>query len=159
MSAIETPAAAANGAAVPPGEPVHDFGVDLDAAKAETLPIGTVEAILAKARASIKTEVIEVEEWGCSVKICSLTAAQLAAVKQASLDFSGKTPVIQFAALEKGQFEQGVLEPKYGAQDVNVLYHSSSKGFARVIAAIDALSGTNKEELRKAQEAFPASED
>jgi len=118
------------------------------------LPIGTVEQILERAPKDLKTEVVPIPEWDCSLRLRSLSAAQSAEVRQVSLDISGDSPDVAWAAMERRQFLEGVLEPKFDESQVAQLHKSSGRGFARVIAWLDANSGTNKEELRKAQHEF-----
>lgn len=128
----------------------------LKAAAAATLPIGTVEHIL-NAPSDIKEEVIEVPEWGCSIKIRSLTAGQSAKVRQAGVDLSTGKPVMNWEALEKAQFEYGVAEPKFEAVEVTTLHHRSGPGFQRVIQALDRISGTNPKAVKETLESFQAS--
>lgn len=124
-----------------------------------SLPIGTVEGILEAAPSDRVTETIEVPEWGCSVRIQSLSAADQAAVKQASVVLGKGDPGLAWAAMEKTQFQLGVVEPKFTLADVNTLHHKSGAGFARVIAALDRISNLNKEELRAARDDFPVADD
>jgi hypothetical protein len=92
--------------------------------------------------------------FGGKVRVRGLTAAQNARVKQESINLSGRKPDVVWAAMERLQFELGVIEPKFTADQVRTLHLTAGPSFAKVIAAIDALSGTSEEERRKAQEAF-----
>lgn len=123
------------------------------------LPIGTVKDILAKAPTDLVEEVLEIPEWGCSVRVRSFTAAQSARIK--SLAFKptpdGGTEVA-WAAMEQTQFQEGVIEPKFSEKDVKKLHLSSGRGFQRVIDWLDESSKINKEELKKTRDEFPGSE-
>jgi hypothetical protein len=122
-----------------------------------SLPIGTVESILA-APSDLVEEVIAVPEWGCSVKIRSLTAAEQAKVVQSSADRKAGGLRETFAeALAKTQFLYGVIAPQFSAPEVNQLQHKSGPGFARVIRALDRISGINRKEMEEAAEAFQES--
>lgn len=120
---------------------------------ASHLPLGTVDGILA-APSDIKTDTIDIPEWGCSLEIRSFTAAQQARVKQESIVLSGQNPDMRWAEMEKVQFLLGVTKPRFKKEQVNVLHNQSGPGFKRVIDALDALSGIDKEKLREAQESF-----
>ena len=123
-----------------------------------TLPIGTVEDILAAAPGDLVQEVIDVPEWGCSLKLQSLTAAQAAAIKSVGLDYKGEDLEVGWAAMEKEQFIQGVVEPSFTPQQVNQLYATSGRGFARVLAWLDAKSSIDKEALQNARAEFRESQ-
>jgi hypothetical protein len=150
-------------APTPTPTPVADPAA-LDAARdrlqtppATTLPLGTAEDILS-APSDLVEKVISVPEWGFSVKIRSLSAAQSAKVVQASADRKAGGLTSTFAEeMAKAQFEHGVVEPKFNYNQVNQLHHTSGPGFARVLREIDAISGTTAEEKAAAAEAFQAS--
>lgn len=130
--------------------------IDIEAAKAAQLPIGTVEAILAKAPADLTEEVVQVPEWGCSVRIRSQTAGAAARVKQAGmvLDESSEQGFrIDVAVMERHQFFEGVIEPRFTLEQAEELQETSGPGFQRVIQALDRLSGTRRDgEVRRAAE-------
>jgi len=119
-----------------------------------TLPIGSVEEILKKAPEDLVEEVLDVPEWGCSVKVRSFTAAQAAAVKQRGFGFKGDETLVAWAEMEIMQFKQGVVEPAFTEDQVRELHLSSGRGFARVIEKLDELSKIDKEALAKAREEF-----
>lgn len=120
-----------------------------------TPQIGTVEQIL-NAPSDLVHEIVDVPEFGCAVKIRSLTAAQSAKVRQAGIVGVGDKARLDFAALEKAQFLHGVAEPKFRPEDVNVLHHRSGPGFQRVIKAVDRISGTDPKSLKETLESFQA---
>lgn len=135
-----------------------------DAAAEETLPALstnaylTAEEALTNAPKDITAEDVE-DVFGGKVRIRSLTAAQQARVKQVSLDLSGRNPDVAWAEMERTQFQLGVIEPKFTAEQVLMLHRMSGPSFAKVIERIDEISGTNKEELRKAQQEFQGPEE
>lgn len=108
-----------------------------------TLPIGTVADILEAAKNDGTEEILEIPEWGMSVRIRSLTAADDARMKSASAipGSNGQGPRVDIGAMERIQFERGVIEPKFRKEDVNTLQHRSSSGFRRVIRRLDEISG------------------
>lgn len=126
------------------------------AAAASTLPIGDVQSIIANAPSDCVEEILEVPEWGCSVRLRSLTARQAAEVKQVGIKLAQRGASLVHTEMEKAQFLHGVIEPKFNAQEVNVLFETAGGGgWSRVIAWLDEHSGTSEEERRKAAEAFP----
>jgi hypothetical protein len=123
-----------------------------------TLPIGTVEDILKEAPNDLVTEVLDVPEWKCSVKVRTFTAAQSAMIKQRGFGFKGEEVQVAWAEMEIMQFQQGVLEPHFTEEQVRELHLSSGRGFARVIEKMDELSKIDKEALAKARDEFPGSD-
>lgn len=123
------------------------------------LPIGSVKDILDRAPSDLVEEVLEIPEWNCSVKVRSLTAAQSASVKQRGFGFKGEETQVAWAEMEIVQFQQGVVEPRFSEDEARKLHLRSGRGFQRVIAWLDAKSGMDKEELRKAREEFQGSQE
>jgi len=119
------------------------------------LPAGSVEQILEAAPKDIVHKVLDVPEWGYSIKIKSATAAESAAVKQRGIGFKGEETTVAWAEMEIMQFQLGVEGPKFSEENVRQLHLSSGPGFARVIDALDEISKIDKEKLRKAREEFP----
>lgn len=140
--------------ATSPDDTKQAVGDALKGVQTGQLPIGTVEDILKRAPSDLVEEIVEVPEWACSVKVKSFTAAQSAEVKQRGLAFKGEDTKVAWAEMEIAQFQMGVIEPKFTDEQVRELHLHSGRGFARVIAKLDELSGTDKEELRKAQREF-----
>lgn len=124
---------------------------------AEPVQYLTVDQAKENAPADLQEE--DVEVWGGKVRVRSLTAAQSAAVKQASIDLKGRHPDVAWAEMERRQFLYGVIIPKHTKEQVKDLHVSSGVGFKKIVDKIDELSGIDKEELRKAQDEFPAAED
>lgn len=120
------------------------------------LPIGTVQDILERAPSDVVEEVLEIPEWGCSVKVRSFTAGQSARIKQIGFtpQADGRTTV-NWAAMEQTQFQEGVIEPKFSERDVKILHTKSGRGFQRVIDWLDEHSKMDKEELKKVSDEFP----
>lgn len=135
-----------------------------DAAAEETLPALSTNAYLTpeEALTNAPNDIVEDDVegvFGGKVRIRSLTAAQQARVKQVSLNLSGRNPDVAWAEMERTQFQLGVIEPKFTAEQVLMLHRMSGPSFAKVIERIDEISGTNKEELRKAQQEFQGPEE
>lgn len=118
------------------------------------LPIGTVEQIMEAAPNDIVEETIEIPEWGCSVRVRSLTAAQESQVKQHGLTFKGDSTKVWFAEMELRQFQAAVVEPKFRLDDAKKLQHTSGRGWGRIIAWVDKQSSLSKEEMRKMRDEF-----
>jgi hypothetical protein len=114
---------------------------------------GYITALEAIERAPKDCREEDVEDvFGGKVRIRGLTAAMQSRVKQESIKLGGRSPDVVWAA-----FELGVIEPKFSTSQVQTLHATAGPSFAKVIAAIDALSGTSEEERKKAQAAFHGS--
>lgn len=118
----------------------------------------SVEDAIANAPADCEERDVE-GVFGGKVRVRSLTAAQAARVKQASISLAGRNPDVAWAEMEMRQFEFAVIKPKFSPDQVKTLHLSAGKSFAKVIGVIDEMSGMNKEELREAQREFPNSDD
>lgn len=141
-----------------PDTPTMDEPIPTDAPASEHLPIGSVADILEAAKHDVTEETIDIPEWGMSVRIKSLTAADDARMKSASAvpGQNGSAPRVDIGAMERVQFQTGVVEPKFRMEDVNVLQHRSGSGFKRVIRALDRISGGSEaDQIAKAEETFP----
>lgn len=114
-------------------------------------------------KSSLKTSEVEVDELGGSVLIRELPA-------QLSADLSGLIEVVNVgreqkakvdtAKMERKQFAFGVIddsgEPLFTEDEVGELAQKHGRAFKTVIAAIDKLSGVDKEEVEKTEARFPA---
>jgi hypothetical protein len=118
------------------------------------LPIGTVEDILTAAPKDIKTEILEVPEWGYSVEVRSFTANQAARIKTRGYAFRGENVEIAWAEMEMMQFKLGVKRPDFTEEKVRELHLSSGPGFQRVIKWLDENSGIDKKALEESREEF-----
>ncbi len=118
----------------------------------------SVEEAIANAPADCEERDVE-GVFGGKVRVRSLTAAQSARVRQASVNLSGRNPDVVWAEMEIRQFEFAVIQPKFTHDQVKSLHLAAGKSFAKVIGVIDEISGMDKEELRKAQQEFPESDD
>lgn len=140
------------GDTTPPSPSAGEVLKDVQTGK---LPIGSVEEILKKAPDDLVEEVVEIPEWGCSVRLRSFTAATSARIKQRGFTTRGEETTVAWAAMEQLQFKEGCIEPKFTDDQVKKLHLTSGRGFARVIEWLDEKSKINKEELKKARDEFP----
>ena len=122
------------------------------------LPVGTVAQILEAAPKDLIEETFDVPEWDCAVKLRSFSAAQAARIKQVGFNFVGEETDVAWAEMEKAQFQEGVVEPKFSDEEVLQLHITSGRGFARVIKRLDEITNLDKEAVKKAQEEFRESE-
>lgn len=118
----------------------------------------TVEQALQRAPQDLTEQDVD-GVFGGKLRIRSLTAAQSAMVKQASIDLSGVSPDIVWAEMELRQFRFGVINPVTKAplfteEQVKQLHLTAGPSFTKTIAAIDKISGTNKEAPARAREDF-----
>jgi len=113
---------------------------------------------------SLRTEEVEVEELGGSVLIRELPAA-------VSSDLAGLVEMVQvgmeqkakvdISLMERRQFAYGVINddhsPQFTEAEVEELQNNHGRAFKTVVAAIDKLSGVDKEAIEKAEARFPSS--
>lgn len=118
------------------------------------LPIGTVEQILEAAPKDLKEEILEIPEWGYSVRVRTFSAAESAAIKEGGFEFKGTETVINWGEMEVQQFMRGVIEPKFPEEKVRELHLTSGAGFSRVVGWLEENSGVDRQRLEKAREDF-----
>jgi hypothetical protein len=116
------------------------------------LPKGSVEQILSAAPKDLKTEWVDIPEWGYSVQLRSFTASESARIKQRGFAIREGETAVAWAEMEIMQFELGVQDPQWTNEQVRQLHLTSGPGFARVIKWLDENSGIQKDQLKKAQE-------
>jgi hypothetical protein len=116
------------------------------------------------AKPSLKTEEVEVEELGGSVLVRELPAEYSAEVaSHFEMRTVGRDQVakVDTATMERLQFVYGVVdengEQMFSEDEVRVLARNHGSAFKTVIAAIDRLSGTDKEAIENTSKVFPAS--
>lgn len=135
-----------------------DLGRAVKDSQSGKLPVGSVEDILKAAPTDLKEEVLEIPEWGYSVEVRSLTAAQSARVKQRGFSFTEGGTDVAWAEMEIMQFMMGVRVPKFTEEQVLDLHNQSGAGFARIINWIDEHSGINKKALEESRKEFQESQ-
>lgn len=137
-------------------------GEALKATQNGNAKIGTVEEILKAAPADIVEETLPIPEWKdegggmIAVKVRSFTSAQSARIRKKQYIQKDGGVDIDWSAWELAQFQEGVIEPKFDANQVRALHETSGKGFQRVIQWLDEKSGIKKDEERETGEAFQA---
>ena len=113
---------------------------------------------------TLRTQEVEVEELGGSVRIRELPAST-------SADLSGLLDIVQVgreqrakvdvATLERRQFAYGVIDDKgeamFTEDEVKDLQAKHGRAFKVVVAAIDDLSGVDKEAILESEARFPSS--
>lgn len=114
-------------------------------------------------KSTLKTKEIEVEELGGTVLIRELPAsysADIASNIQIIQDGREQRAKVDTAKMERLQFAFGVIdsdgEPMFTEAEVKDLALRHGRVFKIVIAAIDDLSGVDKEAIEKAEATFPA---
>ncbi len=117
------------------------------------MAILTADQIL-DAPSDLAEETVEIAEWGGSVKIRSLTAAEHAKVRQASIRLKGDETALLFAEIEKRQVQYALVEPKLSEHQVNQLFHRTGPSWRRLVDAIDRISNTDARKLAEAAESF-----
>ncbi len=123
-------------------------------ANGDSKKYASVDDLLANAPKDIIERDVPDVFGGLTVKVRGLTAAQSAHVRQMSFNMQGRRPEVAWALMEVTQFELGVVQPKLTHEQALMLHRTAGPSFTRVIEVLDEISGTNKEELRKAQKEF-----
>lgn len=124
------------------------------------LPIGTAQQILEKAPSDIVEEILEIPEWGYSVRVRSFTAAMAARIKSNGFQpqADGST-IVNWAAMEQTQLKQGIVEPKFSEDEIKKLYNKSGQGVQRIIEWLDEHSKMDKDEMKQKEREFQGSEE
>jgi len=104
-----------------------------------------------------EADVEDVPVPGQSVRVRGLSAKYSAEVQgQMKLVQDGDTQVarIDIAAMERLQFQHGVVEPTFGPLEVSLVQEKFGPAFRKVVAKIDELSGIDKEAIEQAEQRF-----
>ena len=107
-----------------------------------------------------EADVEDVPSPGQSVRVRALSAKYSAEVQgQMKLVSEGTSQVakIDVAAMERLQFQYGVIEPTFGEAEVAIIQERMGPSFRKVVAKIDELSGIDKEAIEKTEQRFPDS--
>ena len=114
-------------------------------------------------KSTLKTKEIEVEELGGEVLIRELPAsytAEIASNIQIIQDGREQRAKVDTPKMERLQFAFGVIdsegEPMFTEAEVKDLAERHGRAFKTVIAAIDDLSGVDKEAIEQSEATFPA---
>lgn len=114
-------------------------------AEDKTLPLGNVADILAKKDAEEK--LVEVPEWGCSVKIRAISKGRELLIRKQAV----KGNNIDEQTLEGMYFIYGVVEPEFKPEHLSQLLDKSSGAFNKVLAEVMKLSGMDEESMKAAE--------
>ena len=109
-----------------------------------------------------EADVDDVPVKGQSVRVRALSAKYSAEVQgQMKLTSEGSEQVakIDIAAMERLQFQHGVIDPSFGPLEVEMIQEKFGPAFRKVVAKIDELSGIDKEAIEKTEARFPAGGD
>ena len=106
-----------------------------------------------------EADVEDVPVPGESVRVRALSARWTAEVQgQLKLTQEGREQVakIDVPSMELLQFQHGVIDPQFNADEARQIQARFGPAFRKVIAKIDELSGIDKEEIEKVEQRFPA---
>ena len=111
-----------------------------------------------------EADVEDVPVKGESVRVRGLPAqysneATSTALEMKTLPDGSQIATVNTATLERLQFEHGVVDPKFSAEEVEAIAKKFGPAFKKVIAKVDTLSGVDKQALEDAATRFPASGD
>lgn len=131
-------------------------GETIKATQMGSLPKGSVDKILSAAPKDLKTDWVDIPEWGYSIQLRSFTASEQARIKQRGFAIREGETAVAWAEMEIMQFELGVQDAGDGQsftnEQVRQLHLTSGPGFARAIKWLDDNSGLDKDALKKSQE-------
>lgn len=116
--------------------------------KKTELPLGNIADILAVQ--DIKEKMVEVPEWGCSVKIKALTKADQIRVRKMSVQGNQ----VDAEKMEGFMFLYGVVEPKFEPEHLDRLFDKSSGAVDKILAEILSISGMTDEDAEDAKTTF-----
>jgi len=109
------------------------------------LPLGSIDQILGAQ--DLREEVVNVPEWGCSVRVRSFTKADQQAMREQAT-IAGE---MDDQRLEVLMVIHGVIEPKFSLDQYEQLRNKSATALDRVLTAITSLSGIGKDAIEAAQ--------
>lgn len=114
------------------------------------LPLATREAILGAQ--DLKTQDVEVAEWGCTVRVSMLTGSARDALSKAMVGEDGKVDASQYrermvAACVVG--EDG--KPLFSADDVGLLGAKSAVALQRVFTVAESLNAISAQAVETAE--------
>jgi hypothetical protein len=99
----------------------------------------------------IQERVVEVPEWGGAVKIKSFTKARQIQLRAQAIDPKGE---VDSERMELLMFVEGVVEPKFGAEHIDLLKGKSASAMDRVLSAILDLGGLTPERQAEMERDF-----
>lgn len=115
----------------------------------EGLPVGDFNFIIGKV--SDTSRWVEVPEWGCKVKIKSLSKAEQVRLRKAST----VRGVVDDVKLEQNLFVYAMVEPRLTIDQVDELFSKSSpKALNKLSAAMLTLSGLTEDYIKDAEADF-----
>ena len=120
-----------------------------DSEKGDCMAILTKEDVLNAP--DIREKVVEVPEWGGSVKVKTFTRAQHQVMRERAV-IDG---VFSKNRYEMLMFVEGVVEPKFTESDVEAILQKSSTAVGRVMEEILSVIGAGPEGVASAQMKFP----
>lgn len=106
-----------------------------------------------------EADVEDVPVPGESVRVRALSARYSAEVQgQLKLVQEGREQIakIDVQAMELLQFQHGVIDPQFNADEARQIQTRFGPAFRKVIAKIDELSGIDKEAIETTEQRFPA---
>lgn len=115
----------------------------------KTIHILTAEEIL-KAP-DTKTAVVDVPEWGGSVKVIGLTKQQQVDIREGAL----RNGEIDPAMTQRGMLLQGVIEPRFTEEQIGPLFDKNAGLVDRLLVRILELSGMGEGAVAAKEAAFP----
>lgn len=114
-------------------------------AEKKSLPMGNVADILARQDAAEK--VVDVPEWGCSVKVRAISKGRELLIRKQAV--SGNN--IDEQRLESLYFVYGVVEPEFTPEHIGQLLDKSSGPFNKVLQEVLKISGLTDEDVEAAK--------
>jgi len=120
----------------------------------ELLPIPETAADIVAAPTDVVEEIIEVPEWGYSVKVRSFTGAQSSRIRERSMVPGPGGVNLSWSEMEKAQFIEAVIQPEFSTREVEALYRKSGAGFRRVLNWIEQKSNLDQEVRAEARSEF-----
>lgn len=99
----------------------------------------------------LEEEVVEVPEWGGSVRVRSFSKALQQQIRK-DAKIAGE---IDSDRLELLLFISGVVEPKFSPDQYEQLRKKNAKALDRVLKVLNRLSGLGEEALEEAKTNFP----
>lgn len=108
----------------------------------------TTEAILGAA--DTQDELVEVPEWGGSVRVRGLTKRQQVDIRRAALVAGEVDP----EKVQQGLWIEGVIEPRFTVDQLGPLFDKNAGVIDRVLSVVLRLSGMEDDSVKKKEAQF-----
>jgi hypothetical protein len=118
----------------------------------EPLPIGSVDDILAADDQTLK--IVDVPEWGCSVKVKAITLAEQDEIDE---QCEGEDGNVDFKKQSTLMLVYGIAEPKFTLDQATALRAKNVHAVLRIVKAVNKINAADPGAIEAIEATFPSS--